>query len=93
MDMTALSRALADLDLTAALYDVMPAANRPTKPVGEWNRYRITCKDGTVKLEVNGQLVNEGRHAEKTKGKILLQSEGAEVHFRNIKLTPIAAGK
>jgi hypothetical protein len=63
------------------------------KPVGEWNKYRITCKDGTVKLEINGQLVNEGRHAETTKGKILLQSEGAEVHFRNVKLTPIATGK
>jgi 3-keto-disaccharide hydrolase len=59
------------------------------KPTGEWNHYRITCKGDTVKLEVNGKFVNEGKNAERTKGKILLQSEGAPVHFRNVKLTPI----
>ncbi len=59
------------------------------KPLGEWNQYEITCKGDTVKLVVNGQLVNEGTKAELTKGKILLQSEGAEIHFRNIELTPL----
>jgi hypothetical protein len=59
------------------------------KKLGEWNKYRITCKGDTVKLEINGMLVNEGTAAESTKGKIALQSEGAEIHFRNIKLTPI----
>lgn len=59
------------------------------KPVGEWNKYRITCKDDTVALAVNGQEVNSGKNAEATKGKILLQSEGAEIHFRNIELKPV----
>ena len=59
------------------------------KPIGEWNQYEITCKDDTIKLVVNGVLQNEGTHAERTKGKILLQSEGAEIHFRNIELTPM----
>src|SRR5262245_19224896 len=59
------------------------------KKAGEWNRYKITCKGDTVRLEINGQLVNEGKNAEATKGKILLQSEGAPIHFRNIKLTPL----
>jgi hypothetical protein len=59
------------------------------KPVGEWNQYVVTCKGDTVKLEINGHVVNEGTEAELTKGKILLQSEGAEIHFRNIELTPI----
>jgi hypothetical protein len=59
------------------------------KKAGEWNRYRITCKGDTVKLEVNGRLVNEGKNADTTKGKILLQSEGAPIEFRNIKLTPL----
>jgi hypothetical protein len=59
------------------------------KSIGEWNQYEITCKDGTIKLVVNGVPQNEGRHAESSKGKILLQSEGAEIHFRNIELTPI----
>jgi hypothetical protein len=32
---------------------------------------------------------NEGTHAESSKGKILLQSEGEQIHFRDIELTPI----
>jgi hypothetical protein len=56
------------------------------KAVGEWNQYDITCKGATLKLVVNGHTVNEGRHAERTRGKILLQSEGAEIFFRNIEL-------
>jgi len=56
------------------------------KKIGEWNQYEITCKNGTIKLVINGELVNEGSHAEMTKGKILLQSEGAEIHFRDVML-------
>jgi hypothetical protein len=48
------------------------------KPMGEWNQYEIVCQGGNIRLTVNGQLVNEG--------KILLQSEGAEIHFRNIEI-------
>ena len=59
------------------------------KPLKQWNQYVITCKGNTVKLEINGHLVNEGTEAERTKGRILLQSEGAEIHFRNIELKPI----
>lgn len=59
------------------------------KPVGEWNNYEITCKGKTIKLAINGMPVNEGTDAESSKGKILLQSEGAEIYFRNITLTPI----
>jgi hypothetical protein len=59
------------------------------KPRGEWNQYEITCHGASVKLVVNGHLVNEGTEAELTKGKILLQSEGSEIHFRNIELKSI----
>jgi hypothetical protein len=56
------------------------------KPVGEWNQYEITCKGDTIRLVINGQLVNEGTDAELTKGRILLQSEGAEIHFKDVAL-------
>lgn len=56
------------------------------KKIGEWNQYEITCKDDTIKLVINGQFVNEGTNAELSKGKILLQSEGAEIHFRDVLL-------
>ena len=59
------------------------------KPIGEWNKYEITCKGDTITLAINGQKVNEGTKAQRTRGKILLQSEGAEIHFRNVKFTPL----
>jgi hypothetical protein len=58
-------------------------------PIGEWNRYEITCNGDRISLKVNGEVVNEGTGAEEVPGKIALQSEGAEIHFRNIRLTPI----
>ncbi|MFM7316178.1 MAG: DUF1080 domain-containing protein [bacterium] len=67
------------------------------KPNGQWNTVEVICKGDTVKHIVNGELVGEasGLSADKegktplTKGKIILQSEGAEVFYRNITLTPI----
>jgi hypothetical protein len=59
------------------------------KPIGEWNQYVITCRGDTIKLVVNDQEVNEGNDAESDHGKILLQSEGAEIFFRNIEMKPL----
>lgn len=53
---------------------------------GEWNRYRITVDGGRVLLEINGQEVNHGWDAAVHAGPICLQSEGTEIHFRNISL-------
>lgn len=56
------------------------------KPMGEWNKYVIVCAGNTVTCIVNGDVVNYAWDVSQTKGKIALQSEGAEIHFRNIKL-------
>ena len=60
------------------------------KPIGEWNHYEIKCEGDTITLKVNGDLVNHATDCSATKGAICLQSEGAEVHFRNVRLTPLA---
>jgi len=60
------------------------------KPVGEWNTITITCRDDQIRVEVNGELVNHGHDATATKGRIALQSEGSEVEFRKVELTPLA---
>lgn len=62
-------------------------------PLGEWNHYRITVDGGHVVLEVNGQVLNEAAEVLETPGKICLQSEGAEIHFRNVSLTPLPKRK
>ena len=56
------------------------------KPFGEWNQYEITCRGGDVSLVVNGKKVNEGKNGNLTSGRIALQSEGAEIHFKDIEI-------
>lgn len=56
------------------------------KPVGEWNRLECVCAGDAITVILNGKTVNAGTKASHTKGKILFQSEGAEVFFRKIDL-------
>jgi hypothetical protein len=60
------------------------------KPLGEWNTMHIECVKNTIKVWLNGVLVNYGYNATAQKGQLALQSEGAEVEFKEIKLTPIS---
>jgi len=58
-------------------------------PVGEWNEYEIVVEGGTVTLFINGEEMNRVTGMPEVAGKIGLQSEGAEIHFRNIRLAPL----
>jgi hypothetical protein len=55
-------------------------------PFGNWDRYEVTSKDGKVTVMLNGKLVNEGYDANPSQGNICLESEGWEVHYRNIEI-------
>jgi len=59
------------------------------KPLGEWNTYKIIVNKGDIKLYVNGELQNEATDVEEVAGYICLQSEGAEIQFRDIELKPL----
>lgn len=59
------------------------------KPPGEWNTMRVRCQGDRVTVWVNDILMNEGTGLTATRGAICLQSEGAEIHFRKVVLTPI----
>ena len=61
------------------------------KPIegGEWNTYEITLDGPNLELKVNGLVQNRAYDCEVSPGKIALQSEGAEIEFRNIVLTPL----
>ena len=58
-------------------------------PLGQWNRYRIRLHGGRLTLEVNGVVQNRAWDCERLAGKIALQSEGAWISFRNIRLRPV----
>jgi hypothetical protein len=59
------------------------------KPIGEWNKYEIRCQGDNLTIKVNGVLVNHVTECSVTKGAIALQSEGAQIHFRTIRLAPL----
>jgi hypothetical protein len=56
------------------------------KPRGQWNTYTVVAVDGVIKLAVNGVFVNGVSKATRKKGYLCLESEGAEIHFRNIQI-------
>lgn len=56
------------------------------KPPGEWNRYEIELRGGSMKAWVNGTLANEARDCEVLSGPFALQSEGGEIHFRKVEV-------
>ncbi|WP_373511448.1 DUF1080 domain-containing protein [Persicitalea sp.] len=58
-------------------------------PVGEWNKLTIECLGNSIKVWMNGDFVNYGYDATAHSGHIALQSEGSEVEFRKVQLTPI----
>ncbi len=53
---------------------------------GQWNTYDVVAVDGTIKLNVNGKVVNGLSKSTQRKGYLCLESEGAEIHFRNIQI-------
>jgi hypothetical protein len=62
------------------------------KGKGEWNTYDVVCVDGVIKLSVNGKFVNGISKSTQKKGYLCLESEGAEIHFRNIKIIELPSG-
>ncbi len=67
-------------------------------PTGEWNTLDLYCHGDTSIHVVNGRTVmilyhekqmDNGRELPLIKGKIQIQSEGAEIFFREIKVRPI----
>jgi hypothetical protein len=59
------------------------------RTLGEWNTMVIEARADTVKVWVNGTLVNEGTGATASQGRIALQAEGTEVEFRKAEIGPL----
>ena len=62
------------------------------KGKGQWNVYDVVAVDGTVKLAINGKFVNSISESSVRKGYLCLESEGAEIHFRNIQILELPPG-
>jgi hypothetical protein len=57
-----------------------------TKGVGEWNHYYVRAINGEVRLWVNGEEVSGGTGCDPKSGYLCLESEGAPVEFKNLRL-------
>jgi hypothetical protein len=57
-----------------------------SKGFGEWNHYYIRAINGEVRLWVNGQEVSGGNQCQPATGYLCLESEGAPIEFRNLRL-------
>lgn len=68
---------------------IVKKADSSEKPLGEWNTYKIICKDNTITLYVNDVLQNKGTDTSVNAGKICFQSEGVPIDFKQIYLEPL----
>jgi 3-keto-disaccharide hydrolase len=73
----------------------LPPMKNTAKLAGEWNRMKVTVKNGKVKVELNGQMVNEvSLDNAKLKGRpdngyIGFQDHGLPLWLRNIGVRPL----
>ena len=59
------------------------------KPIGQWNRIEVICDGASLTYLLNGQTVNGVTDCTFQEGKLLFQSEAAEIFFRKIELHPL----
>lgn len=65
-------------------------ANDIENIVGEWNIVECIAQGGEILIYLNNQLVNHIVEAQPQKGRIQIQSEGAELFVRRIDLIPLS---
>jgi hypothetical protein len=57
-----------------------------SKGAGEWNHYYIRAINGEVRLWVNGEEVSGGTNCQPSTGYLCLESEGAPIEFKNLRI-------
>jgi hypothetical protein len=57
-----------------------------SKGMGQWNHYYVRAIDGEVRLWVNGHEVSGGTGCNPRSGYLCLESEGAPVEFRGLRI-------
>ncbi len=93
---------LADYQHTGSIYDVAPAKKQNNKPIGEWNKMKITCDGPKVKIELNGEVLVDANLDDHKKakgekhpgilregGRVGVQSYNTRVEFRNLFIKPL----
>ncbi|MBX3742478.1 MAG: DUF1080 domain-containing protein [Akkermansiaceae bacterium] len=61
------------------------------KPTGDWNRMDVICMGDTIRVLLNGELVNEATKVHPRSGYIAIKSEYADYEVRRWELLPLSA--
>lgn len=56
------------------------------RPNGQWNKAEVIVSNGNIMHLLNGEVVNSAQLGNTREGTILLQSEGAEIFYRNAEI-------
>ena len=59
------------------------------KELGEWNTMIVQARGDTVKVFINGELVNEAWDCSANSGAICLQAEGTPIEYRKVQVRPL----
>jgi len=96
---------LKDYQYHGSLYTLAAAKRGHLKPVGEWNRQKVTVNGPLIKVELNGteilsadldeinQAKPKHKGAKRRSGHICFCGHGAPVKFRNITILELPEGK
>ena len=57
-----------------------------SRGAGQWNHYYVRAINGEIRLWVNGEEVSGGNECEPRSGYLCLESEGAPVEFRGLRI-------
>ncbi len=68
----------------AELENEIQTKNGLARTVNHWNELVILSQNGRMELKINGKYVGSVNIISPQSGRIGLQSEGSEVHFRNV---------
>jgi hypothetical protein len=85
--------AVNDMQPTNAVRSVRTRQPSNENPGGEWNTYEIVAAADTLKVSVNGKLMNEVTNCSVNSGFIAIQSEGGEFEVRKATLGPVDAAR
>jgi hypothetical protein len=94
-------KGLKPVQLTGAVYGVVPPSKDATRPAGEWNKMHITAKGRHITVEINGTRVVDADlddykdHAKehpgilRDKGHLGVQCHTDRVEFRHLYVKPL----
>ncbi len=76
---------------TGSVYSFSPPTHVASKPLGEWNHYRIEVRGQHYQIYLNGEKVNDFQGDRSEAGMVGLQNhdDNSEVSFRNIRVKPL----